>query len=559
MVKERELYLPILELFGEEYFSAEEVSLGPKSVDLVLMSRSTDKVIAIEVKTRAWKRALRQALNYQLAADESYVAITKKHSNSIDYDQFRRLGIGLILVDLDANKADIEIPAKQSTRKGKNYATLMKAELAEREAKQNHRQKLNPTSSTSLKHYLWYVANERRYYDEFPDCYDGFVINAHVLAHYASAFSALCLKLDKPFLIIPDTHFFQLAPSSYFWDAKGGIRSSWEKLTDGYGPLLRLALYQGRELEQTDFLSATGSWRQAMYDLVENVITFQKRIVLSAASGLARFIDTTVSEPTYLVAPYFFFSDVKDPWYKISVEMARESAKYKESHKLFALLCTSKKVVMDEQAISTIVTDYSEIGMDGFLLWIQDFNEIAEIVPLLYSLRRFIEVLKENNCTVINLYGEFFSSLMFYYGLDGACYGVCYKQTADPEEFPTSTGGPPGGRLPKYYFKDLKMKMGKIEAAIVTKAEPSLKCSCSICASQLDFMLDGATRDVDSRDLMKRHFLLSRKEEKDHISTHTLKQVLSELQSSRKKYEKRFSILNVEHLKRWIAACKTKA
>ena len=246
MVKEKELYSPILKLFGEGYFSAEDVPLGPKLVDLAFTSKSADKVIAIEVKVKNWKQALRQALNYQLAADESYVAIAKNHSNSIDHDRFRSLGIGLILVDLDAKKAGIAIQPKQSNRKRENYATLMRAHLAERKAISMHRHRSNPSGETPLKHYLWYVALERRYYTEFPECYDGFIINAHVLAHCASAFSALCMKFNKPFFIVPDTHFFQLARTTYFLDAKGGIRSSWEKLIDSYGPLVRVALSQGR-------------------------------------------------------------------------------------------------------------------------------------------------------------------------------------------------------------------------------------------------------------------------------------------------------------------------
>lgn len=556
MVRERELYSPILSLFGEEFSSAENIPLGPKLIDLVLMQKTSEKVIAVEAKVKDWRRALRQAINYQLAADESYVAISKKHANSIDCGKFERTGVGLIVIDLDSGKADIAIPAKESTIKNKNYATLMRAHLANVEIVSQNSQ---PKSSqqTALKHYLWYVAVERRYYEECSGCYDGFIINAHVLAHSASAFSALCVTLDKPFFIIPDTHFFQLAGIHYFLDTKGGIRSSWEKLAENYGDLVKLVLHQGRRLEPADFVSASGSWQKSMYDFVENVIAFQKSRVPSAVSGLESFFgEAKASEPATLVSPYFFFTSTKDPWYKISVKMAEESTKHKESHRLFALLCTTKEVIMNDQEILTIAQDYSKTDIDGFLIWVQDFNETAETTPLLIGLRQFVEVLKRNNRPVINLHGEFFSSLLCYFGLDGLCYGVCYKESSDPEEFPT--GGPPGGPLPKYYFKDLKAKMGKVEAAVALKELPSLKCNCEICSSQLDYMLDAATPNTESRDLMKRHFLVSRKEERDHICVNTLEYVIEELQKSRRRYEgKKAEIVNVEHLKRWISACKT--
>jgi hypothetical protein len=558
MIKEKELYPQILELFDEDYFSAENIPLGPKVIDLALISKSSGKVIAIEAKVKDWKRALRQALNYQLAADESYVAISRKHSNAIDHDRFKKLGVGLIVVDLDARKADIMVPAKQSSKKAKNYATLMRAHLAERRATSINTPQANSPNESVMKHFLWYVAIERRYYDEFPDCYDGFVINAHVLAHYASAFSALCMKLNKPFFIIPDTHAFQLASPTYFLDTKGGIRSSWEKLINSYGALVKLAVYRGRRLTPVDFMSSSGAWQQSLYDLIKNALNFQKQRVPSAASGLSRFIEgAEVAKPANLVAPYFFFTSVRDPWYKISVKMAKESTQYKQSHNLFALLCTSKDVIVNDQEILTIARDYSGIDVDGFLVWVQDFEESTETVPLLLGLRKLVDALKKNKRTVINLHGEFFSSLLCYYGLDGVCYGICYKGSSDPEEFPTATGGPPGGRVPKYYFKELKTKMGKVEAALAVKAEPSLKCSCPICAKQLDFMLDAATPDIESRDLMKRHFLISKKEEKNSIGKKPFEKVIQELHGSSKKYEKKAEIISVEHLKRWTAACKT--
>lgn len=554
MVKEKELYSPLLDLFGKEWTGAESVPLGAKLVDLAMMSKSSNRVIAIEAKVKDWKRALRQALNYQLAADESYVAISKNHAGSIDQDRFRRLGIGLIVIDLEARKADIAVPARQSTRKEENYATLMKAHLAERTANSTQGQQSSVSQSQALKHFLWYVAIERRYYEELPQCYDGFIISAHVLAHCASAFSALCIKLNKPFFIVPDTHFFQLASGSYFSDTKGGIRSSWEKLIDSYGGVVRVALHQGRRLQPVDFVSPTGTWQQPLLDLVRNALNFQKQRIPSAVSGLARFLgEAKVCEPPNLVAPYFFFGSTNDPWYKISVKMAEEAARLKESNKLFVLLCMSKDVIVNDQEISKISKDYSQIDIDGFLIWVQDFDEVTAISPLLLGLERLIKALKTRRRTIVNLHGGFFSSLLCYRGLDAVGYGVCYKESSDPREFPTATGGPPGGRVPKYYIRELKTKMGKVEAALAIREEPSLGCSCSICKNNLDFMLDAATPGIESIDLMKRHFLITRKEEKDHICRKPLPEVIGELGESLKKYEKKEEIVSIEHLRRWVA------
>lgn len=552
MVREMELYSPVMGLFKEAYFITSEVPLGPKRIDLVCASEDLGKIIAVEVKVKNWKKAIRQALTYQLCADETYVAIHQRYSNSIERQKFEDLGIGLIIVKTDKH-AEIAIPAKLSQRKSHNYAILVKAHVAEKKREQKMIVADSEPSPSPLKFYLWYVTTERRYFEDLPDCYDGFIVNAHILAHYASAFSALSTRLNKPFFTIPDTHAFQLAPPNIFLDSSGGIRSSWEKLASSYGPLIRLILNQRRNLDVSDFLSTTGSYEQALYDLVANVMTFQKNRVPSALQGLARFFDIPVQEPevtTFLVAPYFYFTSVDDPWYKISLEMARESIRHKAHYALFAVLCMSRGILLSDQAMSTILSDYSQLDLDGFLLWVGDFQEDSEPTPLLYGLRNMVNSLKGIGKKVINLHGGFFSLLLYHYGLDGLASGVCYKDSADPTEFPT--GGPAGGPVPKYYIQEIKVKMNKIEAGLAIHDLPSLRCSCKICNGQVDYILDPATPEVVSREFMRRHFLVVRKKEKEDMSKKSLAQIASELENAYKTYEGSAHLVPTEHLKRWF-------
>ncbi len=549
-LKETDLYAPVLDLFGENYSVACDVQLGPKRIDIVLTSKEMNKIIAIEVKISKWKQAIRQALNYQLAADESYVAILKKHTNAINMETFKQLGIGLITIDSDG-QASVKIPAKLSSRKQKNYSTLVRAFAAEQQSAANPHPVHKAFQTPAFKNYLWYVANEREYYSEFTDCYDGFFINAHILEHFASAFSALSLALQKPFFIIPDTHFFQIAPITYFFDTKGLIKSSWEKLIDSYGPFIRFVINQGRNLQVDDFISRSGAFQQALYDLVQRVIASQKGRVASAVQGLSRFFDSEPEPtPTYLVAPYFFFASIEDPWYKISLEMAKQAVKQKGTHELYILLCTSKSVLMSDNAVSTIVNDFSGLDIAGFLIWIQDFNEAEEPSPLLYKLRQFVIRLSQNGRNVINTHGSFFSSLLCYSGLNGVGFGLCYKEFSDPEAFPS--GGPPGGPVPKYYIPRIKFKLGKVEAAIALNEVPSLSCSCSICSEREGEMLDAATPDRVSKDLMKRHFMICKRSERDYVCRASFSDILNDLNSTYDLYRNDVHIIPIEHLKRWV-------
>lgn len=75
---------------------------------------SIKKVIAIEVKLKDHKGGLVQARRYQYFADESYLAILKEAEKNIDYDQFNKYNIGLILFDSTKNTIEIISPKPKS-------------------------------------------------------------------------------------------------------------------------------------------------------------------------------------------------------------------------------------------------------------------------------------------------------------------------------------------------------------------------------------------------------------------------------------------------------------
>lgn len=68
------------------------------------------KVIAIEVKLNDHRGGLVQARRYQYFADESYLAILKEAERNIDFEEFNRHNIGLILFDQKTNGVEIQQP-----------------------------------------------------------------------------------------------------------------------------------------------------------------------------------------------------------------------------------------------------------------------------------------------------------------------------------------------------------------------------------------------------------------------------------------------------------------
>ncbi len=92
-----------------------EVSILGRRADLV--GARDDALVAVELKLRDWREALRQAMAYQLAADRTWVAMPLAAASAA-YRQrwrFEAEGIGLLAVD-DLGNVRVPIPAGSSPR-----------------------------------------------------------------------------------------------------------------------------------------------------------------------------------------------------------------------------------------------------------------------------------------------------------------------------------------------------------------------------------------------------------------------------------------------------------
>lgn len=67
-------------------------------MDLYGFSEKLGLTIAIELKLFKWRRAIKQALLYQLCADLVYVALPSDTARRVDLGQFEESGVGLISV-----------------------------------------------------------------------------------------------------------------------------------------------------------------------------------------------------------------------------------------------------------------------------------------------------------------------------------------------------------------------------------------------------------------------------------------------------------------------------
>ncbi len=95
-------------------FQIQELPFYQRSVDIYGFSKISNKTIAIELKLHKWKKAIEQALLYQLCADKAYIGMPKKFIGRVNLDLITRYGIGLISVS-ETGRCREMIEAKQSS------------------------------------------------------------------------------------------------------------------------------------------------------------------------------------------------------------------------------------------------------------------------------------------------------------------------------------------------------------------------------------------------------------------------------------------------------------
>lgn len=110
--KESQLLKPVAKFAQQQGFCLQEHELPfyEYRIDLYGFSAHSDSTIAVELKMTDWRRALEQALLYQLCSDYVYIAMPERSAGKVDTAELRSQGIGLISV-LESGDCSCLLPA----------------------------------------------------------------------------------------------------------------------------------------------------------------------------------------------------------------------------------------------------------------------------------------------------------------------------------------------------------------------------------------------------------------------------------------------------------------
>ncbi|MCG3185016.1 MAG: hypothetical protein ICCCNLDF_03193 [Planctomycetes bacterium] len=371
---------------------------------------------------------------------------------------------------------------------------------------------------------------------EEKDLYDGFVIPAHILSYQEASTSAFVTSLpDKSYVIDPMTFIFQNPRGTHFND-DDELRPSVRKLCVDYGKELVDSL---EGLGTDDTLSAAQV--ASVPNLAKSIAKFQLDKVpaasatSAAAKYLKRYAKTEYKLPRYVLSPYYFFHDVGDEWYKLSVS----SLKTVQSQKLkvpVAGVVAAHVAALTTSGIKTIVEDYST--SECVFIWIDDFNQTQVGRPAIRRLRKLIKAFDEKGVRVELLYGGYIGVMSHFDGLDAISHGILY--TTHKSMYLTPGGG---GAPERYYIPAFKEFRSLSQTEVIVQKQPELLCDCRVCKEIIRGKPNRFMRLAADPEMLRRHFLAVRRMELDGIEKVKLEGVLKELRTTYEKYDELVSLL----------------
>lgn len=111
------MYSKVSKLFEDNCYIFYNYIIPDKSrreIDMIcLEKRAYSEIIAVEVKVKDWKGALRQSFKRLFYVDRCYIALSANYVKYVNLDKINRHGIGLIAVD---GYAEIMIEPRKSDK-----------------------------------------------------------------------------------------------------------------------------------------------------------------------------------------------------------------------------------------------------------------------------------------------------------------------------------------------------------------------------------------------------------------------------------------------------------
>jgi len=268
-------------------------------------------------------------------------------------------------------------------------------------------------------------------------------------------------------------------------------------------------------------------------------------------------------EPTAVVAPYFYFEDLNDPWYRVNVASVQETLNNRDGRSAYAVISTGLPFVLSANWKS-IAEDLK--GVDGVMLWVSGFVERQSSISELRAVALAVRELSRKVETIHMLYGGYFSLTLASVGLSRLSFGICYGDSKSVDF--KATGG---GFATRYYLSQLKMKTVLPNAQTFFSDHPAQPCHCAVCTrlckeagisgkGKPTVRQIGSYFDRMDGESSNAHFMAARHDEANALRTLSPRDIaryLRQMEAEAAPLSVRQYELHSDHLGRWAQALET--
>jgi hypothetical protein len=349
----------------------------------------------------------------------------------------------------------------------------------------------------------------------------------------------LLSRLAKPFLIDPMTYVFSQA--SNLIQGERGLRKSYDALLNLCGADVS-KLVRRRPLRPTDLMDGRGGGTSLLTGFVSKVIDLQVNVQESKSPSqqsldkyrqlLGEDTHPDKLAPHAVLAPYFHFDDMDDPWYKVDRLLVREALRQRKGGSVQAVVATSSSS-LESVDWTRVSRDFGDT--EGIVVWISGQSEAKRAPAELISLKHAVRALRSTRLRVHLMHAGYYSLCMALVGASRITSGIGYGESKEV------TARPTGGGFPPRYYLDLVKRQSSVESVrALLSDQPALLCNCSACSpsrkavgikvdvkptlEQLEHFFD----DMDDDDF-RAHYLLRRLQESQLIGRSKIKQASIEL------------------------------
>jgi hypothetical protein len=386
-----------------------------------------------------------------------------------------------------------------------------------------------------LGHYLTYHHVSQDFFRRHRNKYDGLVIPLSVACVFRQGTGGFVLTLNTQYALDPRTPILQAD-----FDRQS-VRRAHLEIADVHGPTVTQT-FVSRPLLPADV-------RPLAEDMAARVLSFQKEFAQLSAEKVGKYaallgedVQPAYGGPHFLIPPYFRSSARNDPWYSVSLSLARAAIREKENYRLAPVLHITEG--FPENEFRRMADDYADAGFDGLIVYVNDLQEYLAPSTTLNKYANLVAVLQGLGKPLFGLFGGYFTLLLRKIGLG------CFSNAVGYGEYRDSGYHQGGQAVRRYYIPKLHRYFTDTDAETLLNIvrDGSLRCTCTVCRRRRPLT------DFTSQELLD-HFLNARMSEIQTARADGLPDLLEELADTLVTLEDYpIPFDRYSHLREWVDA-----